>query len=156
MSVERIFLVCSFFISGMLLFVFVPKKNIPHAIIILLFAQTLSWISGILLVTFNLVSFPVREFPNATGVSFSRHFLVYPTIIVLYALYYPVDKKKSIQGYFILLFASMMTMYSYVTMKYTSLIEMKIWVIYLLFTMFVIQLYTTIRFFLWFKKGMKT
>ncbi|RXT03947.1 CBO0543 family protein [Ammoniphilus sp. CFH 90114] len=156
MSVERIFLVCSWFISGILLLLFVPKKKIPQAIIILLFAQTLSWISGILLVMFDLVRFPVREFSSATNVSFSRHFVVYPTIFVLFALYYPIDWKKWAQGSFIVLFASMMTMYAYFTMKYTSLIEMENGVMYLLFMVFVIHLYSSIRFFLWFQKGMKT
>lgn len=67
--------------------------RLPEAIIQLMATQTLTWTLSLLFVNFHLMSNPVREFPRATDSNFTFNYVFYPSINVLFSLFYPRKSK---------------------------------------------------------------
>ncbi len=76
-------------ISVLVLLLFVKKSQIRQALFSFFVAQSFSWPITLSYVYFNLQSNPFRLFPHATDSNFLFAFIFYPSIYVVYYLYYP-------------------------------------------------------------------
>jgi hypothetical protein len=127
MSKEWIILILSWAVSIILLLWKIPKKKNREAQIIFLFAQTLGWLYVFIQSYLDNLVFPVREFPKATDMLVSLHFIIYPTFLVFFTLFYPNrDQKRKIFLHY-LIFISLHQLYELLLTHYTDLIDAKDW-----------------------------
>ncbi|MCT2535350.1 hypothetical protein NC661_19360 [Aquibacillus koreensis] len=69
----------------------VPRDRLREAIAAFLFFHMLTWIFGIGLTYAGLLDAPIRLFKEATQISFTMEYLVFPTFAVLFQLRFPVQ-----------------------------------------------------------------
>ena len=87
MTLERAVLIGIWITFPILLICFVPKDRVREMIAVFMFFQTLTWVFSLGLTYFDLLSAPIREFPNAKKVNFTVEYMVFPTIAVFFQLY---------------------------------------------------------------------
>jgi len=133
MLAETIIEISSLFVSAALLLIFVPKNKIREASVIFCFKQLITWLLGLFVAEFNLIEYPVRLFANATKASFTFEYFVYPSICVIFNLYYPERKSlfKRILYYFI--YTAAITVFEVILEKYTQNIKYINWTWYYTF-----------------------
>ncbi|MBM7587417.1 hypothetical protein JOC86_003990 [Bacillus pakistanensis] len=154
MSKEFLILVIVWLISIGILLKYIPKESKRTAYITFLFVQAIAWFYEYMQVLFKCVEYPYREFPIATKMSFSMHYLIYPTFGVFFIILYPLDKGKLREFIHTLLFAVAVSTYTLLIEHYSSLIEFKNWNWYLCLISNFIILYIIKKFVFWFKKGL--
>ncbi|MBB6444220.1 CBO0543 family protein [Bacillus benzoevorans] len=116
------------FIMTLLLFIFVPKKRIREAIVIFIFKQSITWLFGLLVVEKGLIRYPKRLFfKKATKTSFSFEYFVYPSLCVLFNLYYPVKRNILFKSLYYLFYTFIITGFELFALKFTRLISYKGW-----------------------------
>ncbi|SDO32301.1 hypothetical protein SAMN04487897_1124 [Paenibacillus sp. yr247] len=113
------------------LLVFVPKKKMREASAVYLFKLFLTWGLGLFVVQMKWIEYPDRFiFPYAHKSNFTFEFFVYPSICVLFMLYYPEKKRYITQlGYFAA-YCSIMTLLEVLIEHYTQLIHYIKWTWY--------------------------
>ncbi|MCH1627199.1 CBO0543 family protein [Fredinandcohnia quinoae] len=153
MNKEIIILVSLWLIAIFCLLTFIPKANRRLAQITFLFAQTFSWIYEYFQVRHELIEFPFREFKNATMMSFSLHFVIFPTFAVFFILLYPTKKNFKWITIYYLLYGSTLPSLVFILEKYTSLIHYKNWNFIFAYIVNLIALYIVKKFVFWFNKG---
>jgi hypothetical protein len=94
MSVDRIVIILLWIILPIVLWVVVPRHRIRESVAAFLLFQTLTWVFSIGLSYFGFLASPVRLFENATKISFTSEYLVFPTAAVLFQLWYPDNSNK--------------------------------------------------------------
>lgn len=155
MSKEFIILAVSWVVSIMTL-VSLSRGRSRLVQITFLFTQTLAWLLVYILVFFNLVSFPYREFKIATTMSFSLYYLLFPMAGVLFILFYPKQPTKRKVLFYYLFFSMLIP-------TYTSLAEMNSelfqfikwnWTIHVLADF--ILFYILKKFIFWFQLGLNS
>jgi hypothetical protein len=151
---EIIILILSWIISIFLLLKFVPIESKRYAHITFLFVQAIAWLHEYLLLLLGLAEFPFREFNIATKMSFSLHYLIYPTFGVFFILYYPNEKVKLRIFIHFLVFAIAISTYSFLIEKYSSLFHYKRWNWYYGVLNNLIILFIVKKFVFWFKRGL--
>ena len=156
MNKDIIILVCSWFIALFFLIRFVPKKSRKYAQITFLFAQALAWVFEYLQLVFGWIEFPFREFKNATNMSFSLHFMIFPTIGVFFNLWYPVKNSRLFKAGYYLLFAMGIATYILTLGTISDLYQFLRWNWYLGVFSDLIILIMIRRFTFWFRKGLDT
>lgn len=92
-TIETVIEASSWVIMILLLCIYVPKEKIRHAQIAFLAQQVITWAFGFAVVEMRLIEYPVRFFEYATRTSFTFEYFVYPSISVLFVLYYPNGKR---------------------------------------------------------------
>jgi hypothetical protein len=154
MSRELLVLILSWVASILLLVWRVEKSKRREIQIVFLFTQTLGWIYVFIQVYFDHLVFPFREFPKATDMLLSLHFIIYPTFIVFFVMYYPKTKVKWKIFLYWALFIAGHQLYETILENYTNIIEAKHWKWYwgLLVKTFIY--FVIYRFYLWFRKGL--
>jgi hypothetical protein len=153
MSKEWIILILSWVASIILLLWKIPKEKKREAQIVFLFAQTLGWLYVFIQSYFNNLVFPVREFPKATNMLVSLHFIIYPTFLVFFTLFYPNTNQKRKIFLHYLLFISIHQVYEILLTRYTDLIKSKDWEWYLGVVTKCVVYYLCIHFYRWFWNG---
>ena len=152
MNKEILILLTSWLISILLLVKYIPKDRKRNAHITFLFVQALAWIYEYIQLLLGVMEFPFREFDDATKMSFSLHYLIFPTFGVFFILLYPSDKKNLRIIIHYLIFAMVITTYSFLVERYSSLFNWKNWNVYISFTNNLAILYIIKRFVFWFQK----
>lgn len=127
MSKERIIEISSWVITAVLLLVLVPLSRIREALVIFFVKQTITWYFGVLVVQQGLIQYPVRFFSKATNTSFTFEFFVYPSICVLFNLYFPFAKSYLWQIVYYVGFATSLTVLEVSLEKHTQLIQYIKW-----------------------------
>jgi hypothetical protein len=125
MSKETLILIVSWGIAIVLLIWKVPRNKIKDAQIVFLFAQSLGWLYVFVQSYFNNLVFPIREFPKATDMLVSLHFIIYPTFCVFFVLYFPETSKKWKIILHYLVFVFLNQSYEMLLERYTKLIDYK-------------------------------
>ncbi len=93
-------IIITIWLLGCLLFIFATPKHKKREFILAYFiCHTLTWLSNLLHLEFDLFTFPVREFPKATDMLLARDFF-YPVLCGFYIIYKP--KFKNISRFFYL------------------------------------------------------
>jgi len=86
---EKVILILSVVIS-ILVFFAVKKKNLRRSVAVLLFVQSYTWITGLLVAEFNLIKYPVKIlFKKSYRGSFEYEHIVFPVYCVLFNRYFP-------------------------------------------------------------------
>lgn len=155
MSKELLVLIISWTVAIGMLWWKVPRNRLREAHLVFLIAQTIGWKYVYIQSKVRNILFPYREFPYATDMLFSLHFIIYPTFNVLYIMWYPKSKGKLFQFFYTLVFIGIHQMYEYILERYTDLIENNHWHwSYGLLTKLIIY-FIILRFYEWYKKGLK-
>lgn len=156
MSRELLVLILSWGASIFLLVWKIEKTKRREIQIVFLFAQTIGWLYVFIQTYFDNLVFPFREFPKASDMLLSLHFIIYPTFTVFFILYYPKTKVKWKIIFYWTLFIVGHQLYEFLLNRYTDIIEAKHWKWYwgMLVKFFIyIIIY---RFYLWFKKELSS
>jgi hypothetical protein len=127
-NVEKRIESSAWIITIILLLKFVSKKRIREAIVIFFFKQCITWILGLLVVEKGWIRYPARLFfRNATKSSFTFEYFVYPSLCVLFNLYYPEKRNRLIKSIYLLLHTSIIAGFEVFALKYTRLITYTGW-----------------------------
>jgi hypothetical protein len=94
MSKEALILVLIWVLGISAFVLLIPKNSRRRFIFAFLACQCLTWLDSLILVQFNLISFPFREFPKATDILFTTSSFMYPLIYAFYLFY--IHKAKRI------------------------------------------------------------
>ncbi|MCD1258635.1 hypothetical protein B5M42_007285 [Paenibacillus athensensis] len=89
MIINRIVLAAAWLAALTILVVAYRRGRLPEALIQLMATQVLTWTLSLIFVNFHFMSCPVREFPRATDSNFTFNYMFYPSINVLFSLFYP-------------------------------------------------------------------
>lgn len=139
-----------------LLWKFVPRNKAREAWVIFLFKQSLTWILGILVVEMHWIEYPIRFFPHAIRTSFSFEYFLYPSICVLFNLYYPVHKRSFHQLKHYVIYCSSITFIELYIEIYTNSIEYIHWAWYWTWLSLFLTFFMCRHFYLWFFKKEKS
>lgn len=151
---ERMIIASAYALSAFLLLNFVPKNKIRYAVVPFLFKQVITWFFGLLVVEKKLIEYPYRPFFNKTyKASFCFEYIFYPTICVLFNLYYPEKRSVSVKILYCVMYSSLLTSVEVLFVKYTKLIRYKKWHWYWSFITLCITNYTSHVFYKWFFKN---
>jgi hypothetical protein len=155
MSKDILILILSWGIAIVLLIWKVPRNKIKDAQIVFLFAQSLGWLYVFIQIYFKHIIFPIREFPEATDMLVSLHFIVYPTFCVFFVLFYPnaIERWRIVAHYivFVLLHQSYETFIE----NYTHLIAFINWKTHWGISVKILVYFSVYHFYKWFTKGLK-
>ncbi|MCL6571026.1 MAG: hypothetical protein K6T88_05005 [Bacillus sp. (in: Bacteria)] len=101
---------------------FIPKNSRRRFIFAYLACQCLTWLNSLILVQFNLISFPFREFPKATDIPFTTSSFFYP---IIYAFYIHYNQKGQEIGrlLYLSIWVSGIALFVELVEKYTDLIK---------------------------------
>lgn len=143
MSMEQTILLLVWIITIFLLFIFIPKDKILHALLAFHIMQLLTWLFGLIVVEMRLIKYPIRLFEYVTKSSFTFEFLAYPAICAIFNIHYPKGKSKIAQFSYYALYASVITVTEIILEINTDLIEYIHWSWYwtwiTLFTTFILS-----------------
>lgn len=153
MSTEYIILVLVWIISiGLLLYV-VPRGKRREAQISFLFMQTLAWFFGVIVVELELIVYPVRFFAYTLKNSFTFEFLAFPTISVLFNIFFPKRKPLNKRLLYISTFPTVLIMIEVLLEKYTDNIEYLNWNWFYSWSSMLAALLVSYAYFNWFFKN---
>jgi hypothetical protein len=153
MSKEFIILAISWGISILTLVTFI-RGRARLVQITFLFTQALAWIFVYILVFFNLVRFPYREFKTATTMSFSLYYLLFPTVGVLFILFYPKQPTNRKVLLYYLFFAMLIPTYSSLAERYSELFQFIKWNWPIHVVADLMLFYILKKFIFWFRTGL--
>jgi hypothetical protein len=151
MTKERIIEASVWIIMIIALLVFVPKKKMREASAVYLFKLFLTWSMGLFVVQMKWIEYPERFiFPYAHRSNFTFEFFVYPSICVLFMLYYPEKKRYITQlGYFAA-YCSIMTLLEVLIEHYTQLIHYIKWTWYWTWISLFLTFFLSRIYYIWF------
>lgn len=133
-----------------MLILFIPKNKLKEAQVIFLFKQLITWMIGLAVANYKLIEYPVRLFSYAYKSSLSFDFFIYPSICVVFNLYYPKGKSiiKQFMHYFY--FCTVMTILEVLCEKYTNIIKYIHWTWYLTWITLFITFYLSNKYYVYF------
>ncbi|MCZ8518377.1 MULTISPECIES: CBO0543 family protein [Paenibacillus] len=152
MTIDKITLILIWSATIILLIACIPKDKVRDAHVIFLFKQVLTWLIGLLVVEKGLIEYPNREFPHASGTSFSFEYFIFPAICVVFNLRYPEGKSTLFKICWWLFFPSWMTASEVILETYTDLIRYKNWTWYYTWISLLVTFYISRRYYKWFTK----
>ncbi|WP_052015713.1 CBO0543 family protein [Halalkalibacter hemicellulosilyticus] len=151
-SINYTLLVIVWVITIISLFKFVPRNKIRQASMIYLFKQLLTWLFGLIVVEFKLIQYPKRLFKRANATSFTFEYFVFPSICIIFNLYYPITKSLSIKLLYHILYSASMTGIELLFERFTLLIKYTNWKWYYTFISLTFTFYLSRVYYQWFFK----
>ncbi|WP_138416691.1 CBO0543 family protein [Aquibacillus sediminis] len=139
-------------ITACLLVILVPKSKVRHAVVAFLFKQAITWLFGLLVSEKGLIKYPVRFFKKANKSSFSFEYFIYPSMCVVFNLYYPTYKHRAVKLLYYVCHAGFITISEILAMRYTNLIKYVKWKWYWSFITISMTYYSSHLFYRWFFK----
>lgn len=100
----------------------VPKAHFRRYLLASLICQAITWLSIALHVHFNLLAYPVREFPKATDLGFSMPYVIYPIMAGLYIIYEP-RHSFSLRVLYVFLWSCGVAVFHYSMARFTDLLN---------------------------------
>ncbi|WP_223592332.1 CBO0543 family protein [Neobacillus bataviensis] len=89
MTVDVWVLILIWMIGFAAFMLFVPKNRRRRFLIAFLICQTFTWLIAVLLVYFDRISYPIREFPKATHLLLALNYFFFPLLCGFYIIYEP-------------------------------------------------------------------
>ena len=114
--------------------------------------QCMSWLFGLLVVEYGLISYPVREFQIANASSFSFEYFIYPAICIVFNLHFPKNRLFVYKFLWIILFSTCITILEVILERYTGLIEYIHWTWYWSWITLLITFLISRAYYIWFYK----
>ncbi|GAE89339.1 hypothetical protein JCM21531_2855 [Acetivibrio straminisolvens JCM 21531] len=152
MRIETIIEISSLIITAVLLLILIPKNKIREAIVIFSFKQMITWLLGLFVAEFNLIEYPIRLFANATKASFTFEYFVYPSICVVFNLYYPENKSLLRKTLHYVVYTTAITVFELILEKYTENIRYTNWTWYYTFSSVYFTFFLSRTYYKWFYK----
>ncbi|WP_319005465.1 CBO0543 family protein [Metabacillus litoralis] len=109
-----------------LLFI-IPKDKKRLASLAFLFKQVITLLIGLVVVDFNLISYPVRLFSKVNRASFTYELFVYPVICSVFNVFYPHYRCSLYKLGYYLAISTLLTVSEIFLEKYTDLINYLHW-----------------------------
>lgn len=154
MSKDKGILLFIWLVTIGLLFKYIPKNKIRHAVLIYLFKQTITWFYGLYVVEKGLIKYPVRLFfKKANKASFSFEYFLFPSLCAIFNLNYPEKKNKITKFLYYIFHTGLITGLEVLLERYTNLIKYKKWKWYSTFITIGTTYYTSRVFYRWFFKN---
>ncbi|NQX66925.1 hypothetical protein HQN90_12415 [Paenibacillus alba] len=100
MDMERNLLLLVWFVSIATIYFLVPRAKAHEFVLCFLVCQAVGWIVEVLLVQFDLVAYPLREFPKASDLNITFKVVWTPVASGLYYIYRPRVNKLTKCFYF--------------------------------------------------------
>ncbi|MDQ1143748.1 uncharacterized membrane protein YhaH (DUF805 family) [Bacillus sp. SORGH_AS 510] len=154
MRLEYWILLAVWLLTTGLLF-FIPKKKRRLALTAFLFKQAITWIFGLVVVQYGLLTYPVRLLADVNRSSFTYEFYVYPAVCAIFNAYYPHKRSKLVQFLYYCAYCTILTVPEIFLEKYTELIKYIHWSWYWTWITLFLTFLMTRTFCVWFFKGMK-
>lgn len=123
MTVERVILIIVWIVCLVIIPIKIPKHRIREAVLLFLSTQMITWIMSLLLVEWQAIENPVREFPAASGSNFTNNYLFFPLVSTLFALYYPSRKSEVIRFFYHLRVVLFLAIYLMLISSYTEILK---------------------------------
>jgi hypothetical protein len=152
MLLDRIVLISAWVITILGLILLTPRDKIREAHVLFLFKQALTWVTGLLVVEFRWIEYPVREFQIATATSFSFEYLIYPSVCIVLVLRFPFHKSIWHKIGWFVLFPTTITIVEVLIERYTNLIKYITWTWYWTLLSMLLFDIITLSYYLWFIK----
>ncbi len=149
--IERILLAGIWLISFISI-AFIPKGKAAQASFIFLMTQFFTWVSGLSVVEFGWLEYPVRELHKANATSFSFEYFILPVIVIFFILHYPQNKPIKIKILYYMTFSSAITLVEYFVERYTLLIQYHTWKWYWTWISLTILFHIILSIYRWFFK----
>ncbi len=154
MLLDRIVLVGAWIAGAVLLALTVPRQHIRDAFVVFMFKMVITWPIGLLVAEFDLIAYPVREFPKASLTSFSFEYFIYPATCVAFNLRFPERSGAWGKLAWYVFFPTWMTAVEVAIERYTDLLRYVHWSWHWTWLTLLITFHMTRVFYLWFiKKG---
>ncbi|MDL4842520.1 CBO0543 family protein [Aquibacillus rhizosphaerae] len=122
MEFNYIILITIWIIGVALFITFTPKHKKRRLILAFLICQAFTWLSDLLLLNFNLIAFPVREFPSATDMLVTTDYFLYPLLCGFYIIYEP-EQRLFVRFIYLSACISTLVFIDIMISKFTDLIE---------------------------------
>ncbi|MCI3919630.1 hypothetical protein MO973_05210 [Paenibacillus sp. TRM 82003] len=122
MSVERIVIIALWIIGPVAALLFVPRAQARRFAIGLLISQSIIWLKVVLVAEFDLMEFPVREFPKASDMGFTIQYMFFPVLCGIYFIHRPVKPWLKRIAWFLGAVSALAVIHELLA-QYTDLIE---------------------------------
>ncbi|MGI6453050.1 MAG: CBO0543 family protein [Syntrophomonadaceae bacterium] len=155
MSIEVLILTTVWILTIIMLILLVPKNRIREAIVVFFFKQFITWIIGLTVAEYKLISYPVRLFSYANKASFTFEYFVYPAICVVFILHYPEGRSNLRKFLYYFNFSTVMTIIEILCERYTRIIEYIHWEWYITWVTLFVTFYISRKFYVWFFSKVK-
>ncbi|WP_281413943.1 CBO0543 family protein [Clostridium polyendosporum] len=137
-------------LATILLILFVPRNKIREAHVIFLFVQVITWLVGLIVVEYRLIEYPDRFFEYSTKTSFAFEYFIYPSICIIFNLYYPEKKNIFRQFMHNAYYCTGITITEVLCERYTNIIKYIHWSWYITWITLFITFYASRIYYVWF------
>lgn len=137
------------------LFFIIPHDKIRLALVAFLFKQVITWATGLLVVEYHFISYPINFFSDVNKSSFTYEFFVYPVTCGVFNVFYPNSKNKFFQFLYYCAYCTALTIPEELFEKHTELIHYINWHWYWTWTTLFLTFLGTRLFCVWFFKGLE-
>jgi hypothetical protein len=136
-------------------FVFpIPSAKKRIAIVAVLFKQLITWATGLLVVEFHLISYPINFLSDVNQASFTYEYFVYPVFCGVFNAFYPNSRSKFYQFLYYCLYCTSLTIPEALFEKHTELILYLNWGWYWTWITLFLTFMMTRWFCVWFFNGL--
>lgn len=147
---DILFLLVAWFISIVMLILFIPKNKVRQAQLVFLFHQATTMLIGILVADYGLIEYPVRLFMNTTNSNFSFEYFIYPSISAIFNVNYPDRKSPWKQFLYYFYFCTVMTIIEVLFENYTNILKYIHWTWYITWITLFLTLFISRKYYTWF------
>ena len=109
-------------IVSFLLILVIPREKYRLAAVAFLVIQFITTILGHVVVEFDALAYPVREFSRVNRTSFIYEFLAFPMMCAIFNVYYPAHRSRLLQIGNYMLYCTVITIIEVFIERYTNLI----------------------------------
>ncbi len=135
-------------------FVFIiPNDRKRVAIVSVLFKQFITWVTGLLVVEFHFITYPINFLSDVNQASFTYEYFVYPVFCGVFNAFYPNFKSKLYQFLYYCAYSTALTVPEALFERYTDLINYVNWTWYWTWITLFLTFMVTRIFCVWFFRG---
>lgn len=127
----------------------IPRNRLREAIATFLFFQMLTWLFSLGLTFGGLLESPVRFFKNATRISFTMEYLLFPTAAVLFQMRFPPCSNFIKRLLHYLFWVGVILSFMFKLGKFTNIMDVKLDNLIRSFFNFIIELWICRQYVLW-------
>jgi hypothetical protein len=132
----------------------IPRNKRRLAIVAFFFKQVITWIAGLVVVEYQLLTYPIRLFSGINRSSFTYEYFVYPVICGVFNAYYPNSRGKIYKFLYYVAYCTVLTVPEAFLEKKTDLIHYIHWNWYWSWITLFITFWMTRCFCVWFFNGL--
>lgn len=154
MKSETAILIFVWFITFAVIYM-IPKDKWRIALVAMLFNQLITWVTGLVVVQYHFITYPVKFFSTVNKASFTYEFFVYPVVCGFFNAFYPNSRSKLIQFMYYVAYVTVLAIPEVLLEKYTELIHYIHWSWYWSWITLFLTFWATRSFCVWFFRGLE-